>query len=195
MKRTYIIAGIAVAVMVLLNGSASASPYAFEDLIDTWYADGTPGGPFDSTYLSQANPLEYTHDLTQEVDFGAGHQILTAALELDFTNDLTDSTESKWGIIWWDHREFVRVAYDGAGFTEIGEVDDGQHDLVLDINWLTDGQLDVRVEVHNYGVLGWADAWLDHSRVYGTAVVPVPGAVLLGVLGLGAAGLKLRKRS
>jgi len=64
--------------------------------------------------------------------------------------------------------------------------------------WINDGSgdgiLDVTVKVWN--PTGVATAWLDHSVLYGDlVVVPVPGAVLLGILGLGAAVVKLRKRA
>jgi len=67
--------------------------------------------------------------------------------------------------------------------------------MILDIDWLNDGGiLDVSVKVSN--PLGTGTIWLDHSRLYGTAeapdVVPVPGAALLGMLGL-AAARKLRR--
>jgi hypothetical protein len=188
MKGKCIIAGIAIALAMVMSGSASADSYAFSDLIDTWPVWG------DATPIVQGFPLSYTHDLTDDVDFAAGHEVTEAWLELDFTNDLTDDHGSKlYGLIKWDFREFARVAYDGSAWVDLGEVDDGQYDLMLDIDWLNDnGELDVTIEVGN--PLCTATAWLDHSRVYGTAVVPVPGAVLLGVLGLGAAGIRLRKR-
>lgn len=51
-----------------------------------------------------------------------------------------------------------------------------------------------RIEIRSYGLIGGTGAQpfafeLDNL----TVAVPIPGAVLLGILGLGAAGLKLRK--
>jgi hypothetical protein len=188
-----VIAGLVVC-MTCMSSSVSADLYTFEDTIDTW-------GPFqvDAAWIAQGFPLNYTHDLTQEVDFDAGDLVTEAWLELDFTNDATDDHGSRlWGIIQWDFREYATVAYDGVNWVPVtpgGEVDDDAYSLVLNIDWLNNnGMLDVTVAVSN--PLGTATAWLDHSKVHGTAetpVVPVPGAVLLGTLGLVAAGRKLRR--
>lgn len=58
----------------------------------------------------------------------------------------------------------------------------------LDDNWLTFSN--TRLVGIGGPPSGWDPGYLDPIAL---AVVPVPGAVLLGVLGLSAAGLKLRK--
>lgn len=188
-----VVAATAVCTMCM-SGSAFAGTYGFEDTIDNW-------GPLglDSTVVVQGLPLTYTHDLNQEVDFAAGDQVAEAWLELDFTNDLSDAHGSL-GIVRWDFREYARVAFDGGSWINVAsgaEIDADAYPMVLDIDWLNDdGLLQVTLAVSN--PLGTGAAWLDHSRLYGTAVtadlppVPAPGAALLGMLGL-AFGRKLRR--
>jgi hypothetical protein len=203
------IALVVAALVALTAATASADPYNFEDMIDGWsysssegwYPD--PDAPSNSSaWIFEGSPLSYQHDITDSVDFGAGHKVTAASLELDFTNDGTDDVFEFMGTVFWDYREYAKIGFDGNGLEDItdfpdDDLDDGQYMLVLNIDWLNDdGLLDVTIDVYNDfgGVLGGtATAYLDHSRLYGTAVVPVPGAVLLGVLGLSAAGIKLRK--
>ena len=200
MKKQSIFVAITLALAVVLTTSATAATYEFEDMIDTWYANGTPGGPDDAVWMGQFsginNPLEYTHDLNDDVDFLAGDEVIEATLELDFTNaDLGDLGDSYYKT-YWDSREYATVYLEYNPSSQMyEEVDDGQYDIALDISWLNDdGFLDVKIQVSN--PLGTGNVSLDHSRLYGTAqCVPVPGAVLLGILGLGAAGARLRKRS
>lgn len=181
-----------VTLIVSMSTTASADMYDFSDKIDSW-------GPLqvDAAWIGQEHPLSYTHDLNQKVDFAAGDKVVEAYLELDFTNDASDDYGSEFfGLIKWDFRENASYAYDGSGWIAIGEVDNGDYDLVLDVDWLNDdGMLDVTVGVSN--PLGTATAWLDHSRLYGTAEavpVPVPAAGMLAMLGMSVAGVKLRKK-
>jgi hypothetical protein len=190
-----------VACLACMSSPVSAGvSYAFEDKIDNW----GPSGLLDATLVIQNLPLSYTHDLNQEVDFAAGHQVTEAYLELDFTNDAAEGDSYKLaGIIKWDFREYASVAFDGGAWIPVAsgaEIDDDAYPVVLDIEWLNDdGFLDVKIAISN--PLGTGRAWLDHSRVYGTAqvpdipdvpTVPAPGAALLGMLGL-AAARKLRR--
>jgi len=183
----------AVAIVVFVSSRAPADTYGFEDIVDTW---GVLGFEVDAQPILEGHRLTYQHDVMDQVDFGAGHHVLDAVLELDFTNDSWEGDRrGSWGSFRWDLREYVTVAYEGSGWIEIGEQNDGPYDLVLDIGWLNDdGLLDVTIATHN--PLGTATLWLDHSRLYGTASTsPLPGAALLGAVGLAAAVRKLRRMS
>jgi NADPH-dependent 7-cyano-7-deazaguanine reductase QueF-like protein len=182
-------------VLLLQAGLCNAASVPFEDIIDTWGPSG-----IDAIPIVQGSPLTYQHDLTDNVDFDGGWTVSEATLELDFTNDWLDG-KKLWGLVQWDHREFAWYAYDGAAWVAIGEVDKGLYPLALEVDWLNDdGKLDVTVGVWN--AKDSATAWLDHSRVYGTAISPqpldrsVPEPLSIVGVGLAAASVSgyLRRR-
>jgi len=200
MKRTFLLALLLFVALGLTSvGLVNAGTFTFEDMIDTWGKDPL-GNKIGVRPIFEGVPFTYQHDLNDNVNFAAGELVTEAWLELDFTNDLTDAVGSGfWGLIKWDYSESVTVFYTGTTWLEdLGEVDNGQYKLALIIDWLNDdGFLDVTIDVTN--PLGTATAYLDHSRLYGTAAtpaVPEPATVLLlgsGLIGLAAIRKKLKK--
>lgn len=181
--NTGLILGIIISVLLAMGTVAQATP--FEDMIDTWTYLGVP---VDARPVFEGCPFTYTHDINDSVNFASGGVVKSAWLELDFTNDLTDL---RIGNI-LDGREFVTAGFDAnSQVWVIGEVDNGQYSVFVDIGLLNiDGLLNVTISVANNG---WneATAYLDHSRLYGEA--PEPLTILL--LGLGLCGLTaVRKR-
>jgi hypothetical protein len=192
MYRKSVIAGMVAALVACAGGSASADLWngAEYDFVDMWGAVG--GG---ALRIREGQPLTYSHDITDE-GVPQDYRVTEAWLDLGFTNDSGDCVWRLCGTVVWNGREYVQVGYDGADWHSLGEVDNGQYSLVVGIDWLNDdGSLDVAVEVTNQA---WntANACLDYSVLYGdleAAHAPVPGAVLLGLVGLSLAGWKLRR--
>jgi len=213
MNRKYAVGGIVIAVITIMSGSAWAD-MTFEDKIDYWNGAGDPWEPgdvfkFDSVGILEGCPLSYVHDLTDDVDFGAGYEVVDATLELDFTN-FGDDPVTKWKLTWQGLvsytvpesqtllEEWVVAFLEDGTVADLGEIDEDSdvHSIaVLDVSAINDdGLFGVEISVSNHACgLGFVS--LDHSILSGTACqVPVPGAALLGLLGLSAAGIKLRKR-
>lgn len=182
--NTGLILGIIISVLLAMGTVAQATP--FEDMIDTWTVLGFP---VDARPIVEGCPFTYTHDITDSVNFAGGARVLSANLELDFTNDIPILDFRAFGA---DGREFVTAGFDAnSQVWVIGEVDNEQYSVVVDVGLLNiDGLLNVTICVTNNG---WneATAYLDHSRLYGEA--PEPLTILL--LGLGLCGLTaVRKR-
>ncbi len=204
MMKRHFLTPIVAGIVAITGSSVSAyTPYGFEDTITKWTVLNLDAQP-----LVEGTPFSYTHDLGDDVDFADGDWVAEARLELGFTNDFIDCYGPKCGgDLQWDYREFVRLDLSGSpSMTDLGEVDAGPYQVQTSVDWLNDHhQLTVTIDVYNYlggtSCLNWngatATAWLDYSRLHGTAVapMPVPAALLLGVLGLGTAGMKLRRRT
>jgi len=190
--RKCVLATVVAVLVVAMGGSASADlwngvDYDFVDVIDTWGSSGA-----DTAWIGQNDPLSYEHDITA-YDVPANFWVTEAWLSLEFTDDWLDNHGS-FLMLEWDFREYVSVGHEDGTWTEIGEVDNGQYDVVVDVDWLNDdGVLDVTLNVTNPA--GNATASLDTSALYGNleSHAPIPAAAVLGMLGLVTAGLTLRK--
>ena len=170
----------------------------------------------DYVTINQGTNLEYSHDLNagpDGLDIPTSNTVTSATLEMGFIDDEDDTSGDGYycWIFWiddpWDNTESVRLGLDGGSLVEIGEMDTEAYDTIIEIGVLNDdGILDVEIAVHN--PLGTGDIRLDYSVLSGAYAavsaaappptgdpIPVPGAFLLGMLGLSAAGIKLRKHA
>ncbi|HPC96809.1 MAG TPA: hypothetical protein PLU87_17825 [Sedimentisphaerales bacterium] len=200
----------ALVALAAATASADIYPKTVTDVIDTWGILRIDAAP-----IIEGAPLTYFHDLNQEIDFVTEY-VTQATLALDFTNMGPDGyTQTVWIQTgrwpwqgYWDDEyvlvpgweEYVTLVFDEetGQLVQLGEIDEDNEPvtgIVLDVDWINDdGKLDVGISVWNYGILP-AGISLDKSTLTATVeAVPVPGAALLGVLGLSAAGMKLRRR-
>lgn len=159
-------------------------------------------------WIVQGTTFSYIHDIRSLLDFDAGDFVTDAVLSLDFFDDDEDDKNAQ-------QREWVYLSFDGSVPILLGggggSADDDLDPGVVSRNvtaFLDDGILNVTVDVFNNP--GSGDIYLVSSFLAGTFAhnegnahadnfdipeTPVPGAALLGMIGLSAAGIKLRRKA
>ncbi len=137
------------------------------------------------------DPFDYAHNITTSL-VPAGATITSAELTLTFWDDERDTGSG-------GRTEEVRLRFGDDGswhnLNNGNDVDDGNQgpfNVLADLNGRT---LDVRVDLCG-DQWYYEDIYLTSSTLTGNftpAAVPIPAAFLIGLLGLGTAGLKLRR--
>ena len=150
--------------------------------------------------ITRVSPFSYEHNVlyaTPPLEVPRVYEVLEAELALSFLDDdPADIIETlATGKIITDQTESIRYGLDASGWAKIDagqDVDTALYTVVVDARFLNDnGILGVKIGVYNGN--GTGDVYLTSSTLSGIATTPVPAAVLLGMLGLGVAGLKLRR--
>jgi hypothetical protein len=143
-------------------------------------------------YLSN-NPFDYTHNISGVL--GAGDTLNGATVSLSFVDN--DTGTDRWGNE--KTTEEVKLRFDNGSWKSLSEVDTetkGSYDVLAN---LADGILNIRVELCGSSnkediFLKMSTLCLDYTPyVPPVTPTPVPAAFLLGALGLGTAGIKLRR--
>ena len=196
MKKVFFLL-VAFVMVFAIAQTASAATLPFEHMIDDWTVLGFSVDA--KPILEVSNAFSYEHDINGLVNIAGGEKVVDASLQLDFTNDITDSVGVEhfpflfWTIdVPYNNEENVRLAFDGSAWIEIGEVDNGQHELAIGISALNDdGVLDVTIDVYN--ALGTGSVYLDQSKLSGHyQPVPEPATMTMGLMSL--IGLYVRRK-
>ncbi len=135
------------------------------------------------------DPFDYQHNVVGVL--GASDTLNGATVSLYFVDDEGDSGSS-------NRKEDVRLAFDNGSWTNLNEVDSGSQGPYNVLANLADGLLNVRIELVGSGdaediFLKTSTLSLDYTPYQEPTPVPVPAAFLIGMLGLGTAGVKLRR--
>lgn len=197
-----------VVLVAIMAGTVSANMFtqtiSFNNLSNPYWAVGDSST--DGKLILQAAPFSYVHDIlyaVPPVDVPGGDVVTSATLSLVFFDEDKQDRVHMQGNqnSWKDEEEYVKLAFDGNVWVNLGEVDSGSYNpqdygLIVDLGWLNDdGVMHVTVNVWNNNLAN-GNIYLTSSTLTGdftVAPVPVPGAILLGMLGLGYAGRRLRR--
>ena len=202
MDRRLFIGSVAAISVVLAGGPVWGDLRPFSTEV-SFISTSNPNGQLVTRTSSYT--YEQSIDSPTVVNLSAGDRVTDATLTLTFYDNEDDQPNSDKH----NKNEFVTVrvatdlAFSSSVSTSLGDVDTqsrvlsytGQ-DLTNYIAWLNDdGKLGVKIQLD----FDNQDVYLTSSEISGyftpaaPPVVPVPGSVLLGFVGLTAAGLKLRK--
>lgn len=182
MKAKFIILALALIITGIAHGDITVNIYSGHSTT----GGGTPYsglvGTFDSPDIQFATNTGYAWHPFGLADFGAQ---MTGCLDVasegtyDFSLDSDDGS-----LLFIDSGLVVNNGGPHSPNTASGSV------------FLTAGLHPFEVQFfEDYGGPSGVDLTLPRGVIYGECPVPVPGAVLLGVLGLCTAGVKLRKRA
>ncbi len=183
--KKYSIAIVVAALIALTAGSAFADTFTSTVNVNQVISELSNGNAGSLTYYHYLNVA--TPPLTIP-----GDVVTSATLTLTFSDDEDPS--------WWGESayEYGRVTLDGVVTFGWQELNDGAYPMTVNPIFVnTDGVLAVLVQIDNnedgwWGTTG--DICLVTSVLTGEFTpVPAPAAVLLGLLGLSAAGARLRK--
>ena len=182
MKRKYVIGGIVAALVAVMGSPVWADMFYTDHVVvdqslKAWWLN-----PADVAYWDHVNPFNAVGDY--DAALGAG-EITGVTLTVNASGIVAGGETNTVGIRFQDKNDF---------WHDLGLLNDGDTTFNLDPFWL-DG-VTVRAKLV-YNCSSWFDLW-DSARIncsdLTVRAVPVPGAALLGALGLSAAGIKLRRR-
>ncbi len=180
MTKKYITISIVAVLVACMSSSASAQPFAFTNFMDI------------DEYVSEYSaPVVFTHDLlfaTPPVNVPLGDVVNSARLVVEFEDEYDGSSGAY---------EYAWVQVDDTINWMWVEVNSASYGINGDVAWLLDdGLLKVEVRIRNDWDMRRNDVIVASSTLTGTYTpVPVPGAILLGMLGLSVVGVKLRKKA
>lgn len=199
--KTKAIAFCALTAVMLLSGAAQADVIFSENWssgsfsTNGWSRQGNWGINNGTARYSWSYATNYSANLTSKILDASGYDVVMLDFDLFLDNWSTSTTE-----------QLTVKVYDGSAWEEIANYTNQGGDIPwthmsLDISDYASDNLRVRFTAHGsraYNIDYWR---IDDIAITGTLAevipgepVPAPGAAVLGLLGLGAAGGRLRRR-
>lgn len=202
MQKKYLFTSLVILFIVFVGSSVKAD--TFTQTIDFTNNTNPYWNSYDSTSYGKFiaedyevsgpdydnDPFTYYHNINDLIDFGAGDTLDSADLVLYFKDvDRTGNSLS----------EYVRLSFDDGSWINLGETNTGETSDYDVTTILLDGILKVEIDLYSNSY-NHEDIYLQYSTLSVAYTpecvvnpVPVPGAILLGIFGMGVSGLKLRK--